>query len=164
MTGARVLSRWPVARDLIWCLLATAVVPLIGGCVDGGAGDRNEIGVAASAAELTVRLVIPDGNIREAGASCAGAGAYRFAHPEAPFVVEDDAGVPLSSGTLPHGTAEKAFMLEAGVSRQPTICVMMLEVPGLETVDGHALVIDERSPVPIKVNAELGDQPEVVLP
>jgi hypothetical protein len=40
---------------------------------------------------------------------------------------------------------------------------MMVEVPGVGTLDGHSLVIDDRSPLPITPNPSLDGVPEVVL-
>ncbi|NED94404.1 hypothetical protein G1H11_03660 [Phytoactinopolyspora alkaliphila] len=154
-----------MGSDVAWCLVAAAAALLIGGCADDSADTRHATGHAAGdEATVTVRLVIPDGHIREPEASCSGAGAYRFAHPEASFAIEDGTGARRATGTLPHGTAEKAAMVEAGESRQPTVCVMMIEVPGLETVDGHVFILSDRRPVPILANPDLDGPAEVVLP
>ncbi|AYY14714.1 hypothetical protein EF847_20485 [Actinobacteria bacterium YIM 96077] len=115
-------------------------------------------------AALQVRLVIPDGHIREPEATCSGADAYRDVHPEVPFTVEDSAGQRVVSGSLPHGRAEEAVTLDVGDDPQPTICVMTLDLPGLDSVDDHVLIIDGRDPAPITRNPKLDDQPEVVLP
>ena len=100
---------------------------------------------------VVIRLVIADGNIREPDVSCEGAGAYRFAHPEAPFEIQDASGQLVSSGSLPQGVAEPAWTLDLGDRRQPTVCVMMLEVPGVDSVADHSLVIDGRPPKAIKL-------------
>ncbi|MFW6091304.1 MAG: hypothetical protein ACODAF_05465 [Actinomycetota bacterium] len=130
------------------------------GCASGGAA----AGTSSAEPSVTIRLVVPDANIREPGATCAGAGAYRYAHPEAPYAVEDTAGEPVATGVLPQGRAEKAWSMDMGDSRQPTVCVMMLEVPGLDSADGHSLAIGDRDPEPIEPNPNLDDIPEVVLP
>ncbi|HEX6196706.1 MAG TPA: hypothetical protein VFZ37_12405 [Jiangellaceae bacterium] len=113
---------------------------------------------------VTVRLVIPDGNIREPGATCSGASAFRFAHPDAEYTLLDPSGTAVSVGTLPQGVAEKAFTIDLGDDqRQPTTCVMSLEVVGVGSVDGHSLVIADHFPVPIRPNPNLDDIPEAVL-
>ena len=134
-----------------------AVLVLLGGCSDGDATPDE------GTAGLTLRLVVPDGNIREPEVPCSGARGYRYAHPEAPFLIEDANGQEVASGTLPEGRAEKAFTLDLGDQRQPTVCVMMLDVPGVESLDGHVLVIDDHRPVPIQINRNLGNIPEAVL-
>lgn len=126
----------------------------------------DEPGEPAEADEpsVTVRLVIPDGNIREPGVSCSGASAFRFAHPEAEFTVQDSSGTTVFTGTLPPGAAEKAFTIDLGDDqRQPTVCVMSVEVVGVNSVDDHSLVIADHSPVPIEPNPTLDGIPEAVL-
>lgn len=113
---------------------------------------------------LTVRLVIPDFNIREPGVECSGASGFRFAHPEAEFTVQDPSGTTVSTGTLPQGVAERAFTVDLGdEQRQPTVCVMSVEIAGVGSVDGHSIVIADHSPVSIVPNPTLDDIPEAVL-
>lgn len=113
---------------------------------------------------VTVRLVIPDGNIRVPGVSCSGASPFRFAHPEAEFAVLDPSGETVSTGTLPQGVAEKALTIDLGDDqRQQTVCVMSVEVAGVSSLDGHSLAVADHSPVPIRPNPNLDDVPEVVL-
>jgi hypothetical protein len=135
--------------------VAVAAIGLLAGC-GGGAEPSDEDGVA-------LRVVIPDANIREPGSPCSGADGFRFAHAQAPYTVQDATGGEVAAGTLPEGSAEKAFTLDLGEARQPTVCVMMVEVPGVDTLDGHSLVIDGRSPVAIERNPSLDGIPEVVL-
>lgn len=119
---------------------------------------------AADEPSVTVRLVIPDGNIREPGATCGGASAFRFAHPDAEYTLLDPSGATVSTGTLPQGVAEKAFTIDLGDDqRQPTTCVMSVEVVGVSSVEDHSLVIADHSPVPIRPNPNLDDIPEAVL-
>jgi hypothetical protein len=118
---------------------------------------------SSSGSSVTVRLVIPDGNIRPPDVPCTGAGGFQYAHPEASYVIENAAGQAVASGSLPQGTSEKAWNLDLGGRRQPTVCVMMLEVAGVESVDDATLSIDGRPPKPIRPNRNLDDIPEVVL-
>lgn len=144
-----------------WSLTVGAVAIAIGlpAC---SAGDPEATG--ESGTSVTVRLVIADEMIREPGVSCQGAGGYRYAHPGASFVVEDDGGQPVAQGVLPGGTAERIWNIELGeVPREPTNCVMMLEIPELDEVDGLSLVIGDRPPRPIRTGAGTGEVPEVVL-
>lgn len=145
----------PSARHSAWLVVAAAASVTFGGCADSSA--------ASGDAAVTLRLVIPDTDIREPDAPCSGASGFRFAHPQAPFAIENAAGAEVASGTLPEGTAEKAFNIDLGDERQPTVCVMMVPVDGVETLEGHFLVIDDRSAVPIKPNQSLDGIPEVVL-
>lgn len=135
-------------------------------CVVGLAACADGPGDSASVDEssVTIRLVIPDGHIREPGVTCSGASAFRFAHPEAEFTVQNSSGTAVFTGTLPQGVAEKAFTIDLGDGqRQPTACVMNVEVAGVDSVDGHSVVIADHSPVPIKPNPTLDDIPEAVL-
>lgn len=134
-------------------------VLLAAGCSGGGDATAD-----AETDALSLRLVIPDGNIREPDVPCSGASGYRYAHPGEAYTIRDAEGREVASGTLPEGRAEKAFTLELGDRRQPTVCVMMVEVRGVESLDGHVLVIGDRSPVPIMLNRNLGNVPEAVLP
>lgn len=138
---------------------AVAAAALLGGC--GGSADDAAAGPAGGA--LEVRLVIPDVNIRQPDVPCSGARAFRFAHPGASFTVEDPGGHEVATGELPEGRSVQAFTFDMGDARQPTVCVMMLEVHGVDGLDGHALVIGDRRPVPIVPNRSLDDIPEVVL-
>ncbi|PZG17270.1 hypothetical protein C1I95_15850 [Micromonospora craterilacus] len=120
---------------------------------------------AAPAKTQVVRLTIPDWSLRPAGTSCAGAGPYRFAHAEAPFVIQDDEGREIARGTLPSGTSEKAMDVDfnSNVRREPTLCVMRLEVEAEEQVEGHLLVLDGRPGVPIKKSETAEFAGEVVV-
>jgi hypothetical protein len=140
--------------------IASLLLPLL---LLGGCSNDNPDGGADGDAGVTIRLVIPDGNIRKPNVPCEGAGAYRFAHPAAPFVIQDAAGEPVASGALPQGVAEPAWNIDLGDRRQPTVCVMLIDVAELDTVDGLSLVIDGRQPKPITLNRNLDDAPEVVL-
>ncbi len=138
-------------------LLSVAVAATaLGGC----ASAETESSLDPS---VTVRLVIPDGNIRPPDVPCTGAGGFRYAHPEASYEIEDADGQTVASGSLPQGTSETAWDLDLGDRRQPTMCVMMLEVTGVESVDHYRLSIDGRPPKPIRPNRNLDDIPEVVL-
>lgn len=138
-------------------VVSVAVVAVaLGGCAAPESDSPEGSGV-------TVRLVIPDGNIRPRDVPCTGAGGFRYAHPEAPYVIENAAGETVASGSLPQGTSEPAWSLDLGDRQQPTVCVMMLKVAGVESVEQATLSIDGRPPKPIRPNRNLDDIPEVVL-
>jgi hypothetical protein len=143
-----------IQRYGAWLIAVAALMPLAG--CEGSSQASDDAG-------LTLRLVIPDSNIREPDVPCSGASGFRFAHPEAPFTIEDAGGEAVATGTLPEGKAEKAFNIDLGDERQPTVCVMMVDVRGVETLDDHFFVIDDRSPLPINPNPSLDGIPEVVL-
>lgn len=119
-------------------------------------------GTAASSETQAVRLVVPDANIREPSDPCSGARAFRYAHPEAAYEVVADGDV-LAAGALPEGQAEKAFSIDLGSDRQPTVCVMSLEIPASVDLAGAELMIGDHGPVPIEPNPALDDVPEAVL-
>lgn len=79
---------------------ALALVLLLGGCAAG-----EDTGG-------TLRLLVLDGNLRDLGAPCNGAGPFRYAHADAGYVIEDSAGVEVFRGALPNGTAEKLMDVE----------------------------------------------------
>jgi hypothetical protein len=139
------------------------------GVVSGAVALTALVGCAAADSEsssetsLTVRLVIPDGNIRPPDVPCSGAGGFRYAHPEASYAIENAGGRTVASGSLPQGTSEAAMNMDLGEQQQPTVCVMLIEVSGLESVDNYSLSIDGRPPKPIRPNHNLDDIPEVVL-
>lgn len=148
-----------VVRSVRTTTMATlAAAMLLCGC-----GGDDETPAAPGENGLPLRVVIPDGNMRAPDVRCSGARAFRFAHAGAAYVIEDSGGQRVAEGSLPEGTAEKAFNVDLGDGRQPTVCVMTVEVQGVESLDGHALVIGDRSPVPIEPNPNLDDMPEVVL-
>ena len=120
---------------------------------------------AASPKTQVVRLTIPDWSLRPAGTSCAGAGPYRFAHAEAPFVIHDDDGREIARGALPSGTSEKAMDVDfnSNVRREPTLCVMRVEIEAAEQVEGHLMVLDGRPGLPIEKSETAEFAGEVVV-
>jgi hypothetical protein len=79
--------------------------------------------------EASIRLVVPDKNIRKEGVECAGARPFHHVHAGAPFTIEAADGTVVAEGTLPAGRAENAEPeIKWGVDRIPTFCVMELEV------------------------------------
>ena len=78
-------------------------------------------------------------------------------------LIKDADGRTVASGSLPQGTSEKAWNLDLGDRRQPTICVMMLDVAGVDSVAHATLSIDGRPPKPIRPNRNMDDIPEVDL-
>lgn len=119
-------------------------------------------GTGANTETQALRLVVPDANIRTPSDPCSGARAFRYAHPEAAYeVVAGD--VVLAAGALPEGRAEKAFSIDLGSERQPTVCVMSLVVPASVDLADAELMIGEHGPVPIVLNPAFDDAPEAVL-
>ncbi|WP_053207687.1 hypothetical protein [Jiangella muralis] len=127
--------------------LAVAVlIPVLAGC-SGSSDDASGSGTEAG----VVRVLIPDGNLRRLGEPCNGAGAFRSVHAEATFTVEDGDGVEVARGELPSGTAEQMMdvSFREGM-RQPTMCVMDVDVEGLTTPDGYEFVVGDGFAVPIE--------------
>jgi hypothetical protein len=116
---------------------------LLGGCAGDSSGS-------------TLRLLVLDGNLRQLGDPCNGAGPFRYAHADAGYVIEDRDGAEVFAGELPNGTAEKMMDVDFREGmRQPTMCVMTLHVKGLTKPDGHEFVIDRREGIPIEPNGEV---------
>lgn len=131
--------------------LALAAALLLGGCAAGEPG-------------VTVRVLVLDGNLRQLGDPCNGAGPFRYAHADAGYVIADSAGAEEFRGELPNGTAEKIMdvAFREGL-RQPTMCAMTLHVNGLTNPAGHELVIDDRQGIPIEPSEEPGVAGEVTV-
>jgi hypothetical protein len=104
-------------RARVAAALAAALVAGAG-CSDSGDG-----------VEASIRLVVPDKNIRTEGVECAGARPFQHVHAGAPFTIEAEDGSVVAEGTLPAGRAENAEPeIEWGVDRIPTFCVLEFEV------------------------------------
>lgn len=130
-------------------LAVAAVIPvLLAGC--SGSSDDTEASGSGSEAGV-VRVLIPDGNLRRLGEPCNGAGAFRSVHAEASFTVQDGDGVEVARGELPGGTAEQMMdvSFREGM-RQPTMCVMTVDVEGLTSPDGLEFVVGDGFAVPIE--------------
>jgi hypothetical protein len=86
-------------------------------------------GCGGSDDDTSIRLVVPDKNIRAEGVECAGARPFQHIHAGAPFTIEADDGTVVAEGELPAGKAENAEPdVDWGVERIPTYCVLELEV------------------------------------
>jgi hypothetical protein len=133
----------------VWVPVLAAAL-LVGGCADGEAPGG------------TVRMLVLDGNLRQLGDPCNGAGPFRYAHADAGFVIEDSAGAEVFRGELPNGTAEKMVDVDFREGmRQPTMCAMTLHVNDFTRPDGHELVIDDQDGIPIEPSEEPGVVGEV---
>jgi hypothetical protein len=92
-------------------------VLVVGGC--GG----------SSGVETSIRLVVPDKNVRAEGVECAGARPFQQVHEGATFSIEAGDGAVVADGTLPVGHAENAEPgIDWGVERIPTFCVLDFQV------------------------------------
>jgi hypothetical protein len=86
-------------------------------------------GCSGSDDATSIRLVVPDKNIREEGVECAGARPFEHVHAGAEYTVEDGNGNVVADGELPAGRAENAEPeIDWEVERIPTFCVVELEV------------------------------------
>jgi hypothetical protein len=80
-------------------------------------------------AGTSIRLVVPDKNVRAEGVECAGARPFQHIHPGAPFTIEAGDGTVVADGELPVGHAENAEPgIDWGVDRIPTFCVLNFQV------------------------------------
>lgn len=126
---------------------------LLGGC---GGEDTGSGG--------TLRLLVLDGNLRQLGDPCNGAGPFEYAHADAGYVIENSGGAEVSRGELPNGTAEKIMDVDfrAGL-RQPTMCAMSLHVNGVTKPEGLELIIGHQEGIPIEPSEKPGVVGEVTV-
>jgi hypothetical protein len=117
-------------------------------------------GCGGNGADVDARLtlVVPDNNIREEGAECAGARPFRAIHRGTLFTVEDESGQVVAEGELPAGIARNA---DPAVDWEddliPTVCTFEVEV-GLPERARYTVVLPEA--VPLRVDRSvLGDDP-----
>jgi hypothetical protein len=84
---------------------------------------------SSTGAGTSIRLVVPDKNVRAEGVECAGARPFHHVHKGAPFTIEGGDGIEIADGTLPVGYAENAEPgIDWGVERIPTYCVLDFDV------------------------------------
>jgi hypothetical protein len=123
-------AAWPAAACL---LLATAA------CAGDESGEETSP-TSAGASAASIRLVIPDNNIRAEGVECAGARPFEDIHAGAAYSFEAADGTEIVAGTLPAGRAENAEPgTDWGVEEIPTVCVMLLELPEVPEAEGYRL-------------------------
>lgn len=140
------MTRRTVLPVLAFAALATA------SCGGGGGGD---------ATQASLRVVIPDNNIRTEGVECSGAEPFRHIHRGTPFRVEATDGGLVAEGELPAGRAENADpSIDWESDRMPTVCVMDVEVD-LPERSGYRFVLEDT--VPVEFDAALLAQHEPVL-
>jgi hypothetical protein len=97
-----------------------------------------------------------DGNLRQLGEPCNGAGPFRYAHADAGYVIENRDGAEVFRGELPNGTAEKIMDVDFRKGmRQPTMCAMTLHVNELTELTGLELVIGRQAGVPIEPDGKV---------
>jgi hypothetical protein len=99
--------------------LALLLVALLAGCGGSDAGTL----------DARIALVVPDNNIREEGAECAGARPFRHVHKGTPFRIEAGDGTVVADGELPAGKAANADpSIDWNAPKIPTVCVMTFDV------------------------------------
>jgi hypothetical protein len=137
-----------------------ALVPMLlsAAAVTGCGGGEDEARIA-----MTVRVLVRDINLREAGVDCAGTGAYVFFHNRAPYRVVDGAGKTLTDGRLPSGNSVRTFEEDLEVERVPTYCEFTVPV-SVPRREAYRLVVDDRTPIDLTVNADEGPVLVAVVP
>jgi len=121
---------------------------LAGGCTGGDDGAAEAKATPTPKEQRTVRLPVRDGNIRQVGEPCSGAGGYLYIHADAPFTVTDAAGSAAATGTMPQGKARAALDEELGVPRVPTFCEFSVPVT-VPAGTGYSLTFDRGDPIPL---------------
>lgn len=119
-------------------------------------------GCAAVGPEVTMRLDIRDGVLRDAGSECGGGGAFRPLHPTADYEIVSPAGEIVDSGELPQGAAEKSFTPDFGELTEPTACRMEFPVSGVSDLDGFFLRVEGHPDILILENKD--NPPTAVVP
>ena len=123
------------------------------GCGSGG-GD---------ATPTSLRVVIPDNNIRTEGVECSGAEPFRHIHRGTPFRVEAPDGALVAEGELPAGRAENADpRIDWESDRMPTVCVMEVEVD-LPERPGYRFVLEDTVPVEFDAALLASDEPVLLV-
>ena len=107
--------------------------------------------------DATLRVVVPDKNIRVEGIECSGARPFRAIHRGTDFEIRAG-GEVVADGELPQGRAVNAEPgVEWGVPRIPTYCVFDLEVE-LPEREAYELVLPDVLPVAFE-RRQLGGEP-----
>jgi hypothetical protein len=118
-----------------------------GGIAAALAGLLLAAGCGGGDPDTSIRLVVPDENIRAEGVECAGARPFEHIHAGAPFTIEAGDGTVVAEGTLPAGHAVNAEPeIDWGVERIPTFCVLELEVD-LPERPRYRLVLEDSRPL-----------------
>jgi hypothetical protein len=118
-----------------------------GGIAAALAGLLLAAGCGGGDPDTSIRLVVPDENIRAEGVECAGARPFEHIHAGAPFTIEAGDGTVVAEGTLPAGHAVNAEPeTDWGVERIPTFCVLELEVD-LPERPRYRLVLEDSRPL-----------------
>ena len=111
-----------------------------------------------AAVDARLTFVVPDNNIREEGAECAGARPFRAIHRGTVFTVEDEAGEVVAEGELPAGIAKNADpSIDWEDDLIPTVCTFEVEI-GLPERDRYTVVLPEAVPLRLDRSA-IGDEP-----
>jgi hypothetical protein len=127
------------------------LVALLAGLAAGCGGDNADV-------DARLTIVVPDNNIREEGAECAGARPFRAIHRGTRFTIEDGAGQEVAEGDLPAGVAANADpAIDWEDDLIPTVCTFEVEV-GLPDGARYTLVLPETLPLEFR-RAQLGDEP-----
>jgi len=126
-------------RALAWLrsmVVRVAIIGLVGGVGCSASGD--------DLVDIHLRVIVPDGHIRQEGVECAGARPFQFVHAKARYVVETQDGSMLAEGELPAGRAVNADpSIDWDVEKIPTFCVTELDVLDLPKQRRYQLRLEE---------------------
>jgi hypothetical protein len=116
-------------------------------------------GCSGSEDSTSIRLVVPDKNIRVEGVECAGARPFEQVHAGARYAIEETDGTVVAEGTLPAGHAENAEPeIDWEVERIPTFCVLELDAE-LDKGGRYRFTLDGARPIAFVA----GDEPVVLV-
>ncbi|MDA0181009.1 hypothetical protein OJ997_11940 [Solirubrobacter phytolaccae] len=94
---------------------------------------------------LVLRVVAPDGVLRELGEPCAGGQPFLYAHATAEFTLADASGKILEEDVLPEGEATALLNHDPGVDRVPTNCTFRVRVD-VEASGRYTLRLGDSAP------------------
>ncbi|MEU8264224.1 hypothetical protein AB0C02_26815 [Micromonospora sp. NPDC048999] len=134
-------------------LILTSVLLAGVGCDRGAAVEATS--------PMTVRVLVRDINIREAGVDCAGTGPYVYLHRSAEYRLTDAEGRTLVRGELPSGTSMPAFEEDLEVKRVPTYCAFAIPVTVPERTD-YRLAVGDQRPIELTVDRDNAEGPSLV--
>ena len=139
---------------------ASAVVAIvIAAAAVAGCSDHT----APHGSALTVRVIVPDVQLRPPGSVCYGTGAFADVNPSGSFRLA--AGRSTVTGSVPAGQAAKAYDKDFGhAAKVPTVCVLALTMASVPAAVDYTLTVSGQAPVSFSAAQISGRTVTVTLP